>query len=145
MTPLQNLEGRVEAFLGQLGLAEAFRPGGVTAVDAGDTVVLVTCFEQDDATWVRLAALVLTEVEPTVGLLHHLLQLNHDVLLGSFQLFEDRTLTFSATLHGHDLDPDAFARTLRYVAWIGGTSVRALAERAGGRSWPDARPEAAPC
>ena len=53
MTPLQNLEGRVEAFLGQLGLQEAFRPGGVTTIDAGDTVVLVTCFEQDHIPWQR--------------------------------------------------------------------------------------------
>lgn len=145
MDALVNLEARVEAYLGQLGLAAAFRPGGVCTVDAGDTAVLVTCFVQDGQTWCRIAAVVLDDTEPTLGLLLRLLQLNHDVLLGAFQLFEDRTLAFSATLHGHNLDADTFATTLRYVAWVASTQALELLDVAGGRTWSDACSEGSRC
>lgn len=145
MTPLANLEARVEAYLGQMGLEGAFRPGGVTTLDAGDVPVLITCFEQDDATWCRVAAVLLTDVAPTLALLHELLQRHHDVLLGAFQLFEDGTLAFSATLHGHNLDADAFSSTLRYVAHVASQQLRALQLVAPGTSWTDAPQEAPPC
>lgn len=143
MTAVELLEARVEALLGQLGLAAAWQPGGVTAVDAGDAVVLITCFEAGDAVFCRVASLVLVDVEPSLELLHTLLQLDHDVLFGAFQLFEDRTLAFSTTLFGHNLDAEALSRALRYVAWVSTSHAPRLAALARGRAWGELREEAA--
>lgn len=142
MSPLELLEARVESLLGELGLEAAFRPGGVTAVDAGDALVLVSCQLREDTLWVRVASVVLVDVEPSLELLHRLLQLGHDVRIGAFQLFEDRTLAFSATLFGHNLDAEALGKTLRYVAHVARTAAPALGELAGGRAWPALRDEA---
>jgi hypothetical protein len=101
-----------------MGLNIAHQPRGVSVVKSASAPILISCFEQDDTRWCRLAAIVLTELHPSLEVLHRILQLNNNVLLGSFRLFEDRTLVFSATLHGDNLDADAFATTLRYVASI---------------------------
>jgi hypothetical protein len=130
MDLLDNLEERVETFLGQLGLETARVPHGVTVLRSRRATVLITTFPQDGTTWCRLAAIVLTDLEPTLSLLHRLLQLNNDVLMGGFRLFEDRTLVFSTTLQGDTLDHDSFARALRYVAHVAdrfGPELRCLA------------------
>jgi hypothetical protein len=142
MNPLDLLEERVETLLGELGLAAAFRRGGVAAIDAGDALVVVSCLSREDTLWVRVASVVLVDVEPSLELLHRLLQLGHDVRIGAFQLFEDRTLAFSATLFGHNLDAESLGKTVRYVAHMARTAAPALAEVAGGRAWPALRDDA---
>lgn len=138
MDPLANLEARVETFLGSMGVADAYRPGGVSVVAGEGCATLVTCFAQDGATWCRIAAVPLTDVEPSLALLTHLLEVNHDVLQGAFQLFADGTLAFSATLHGHNLDADAFSRTLTYVTWVATNQAPQIQAMAGGRPWAEA-------
>lgn len=142
MDALENLEARVEQYLGQLGLEGAFRPGGVTAIDAEGTVVLVHCFAQDDVTWLRVLAPVLFDVEPTLGLLHRLSLLDREVLRGGFRLFEDGALVFATTLDGDTVSPDAFERAVRYVAHVAASEAPALQAIAQGRTWSTLRQEA---
>ena len=84
----------------------------------GSTVVMVSLFEQGDATYCRFASIMLKDFEPTLELLQRVLRLNTEVLFGSFLLFEDGTLSFSATLLGNHLDHEEFERTLQYVAQV---------------------------
>lgn len=133
MDVVTMLEERVGTILGRLGLSAAHRPGGVTAVRTDTSVVLITCFEQDDDPWCRVSALVLSDLEPSLELLHRVHELNDDVLLGAFRLFQDRTLAFTATLHGDHVDHDALERTLRYVAHIADLHGPELQQLVGGR------------
>lgn len=135
MDALDDLHDRLATFLGALGLEAAHRPGGITAVEVDEALVLLSAFRQDAATWVRLVAIARVEVAPSVALLHHLTSLNRDLLLGAFQLFEDGTLALSATLPGDTLGAHALERALRYV---GATAVRespAIAALGGGAPW----------
>ena len=81
-------------------------------------LIQVESFEQDDETYCRFVAIVLKDFSPTLELLHRILRLNTEVLFGAFQLFEDGTLAFSATLLGNNLDFDEFEKTLRYTARV---------------------------
>lgn len=112
---LDNLHDRLEAWLGTLGAADAFRPDGVTVVDVDDVAVLITTFADGGLPWVRLTAVVATDVEPTVDLLRDLLDRNVDAVTGAWRLFSDGTLAFATTLPGPGLDLDSFAACLRYV------------------------------
>ena len=145
MNPLENLEERVGMFLGQLGLTDAHQPNHVRLIKADGTTILVSCFEQDDNTWCRVAAIVLIHLEPSLEVVHRILQLNNNVLFGAFRLFGDRTLIFSATLHGPSLDLDGFEQTLHYAAHIAQTQGALLRPLAAAQSGAELMNEAAPC
>lgn len=136
MLPIDNLEARVESYLGQLGLEGAFRPRGVTTLDGGGGAVLVTCFEQSEDTWCRIVAVALCGIEPTLEVLHDLLRRNRDVLLGAWQLFDDGTVAFSVTLPGATLDPDSFAKALRYASWVASSAAPQLQGCGCNARWP---------
>ncbi len=136
MQPIDNLEARVETYLGQLGLEGAFRARGVSALDGGGGAVLVSCFEQSGDTWCRIVAVALCGIEPTLHVLHDLIRRNRDVLTGAWQLFDDGTVAFSVTLPGATLDPDGFARTLRYAAWVASTAAPQITSAACAARWP---------
>lgn len=136
MQPIDNLEARVETYLGQLGLEGAFRPRGVSCVDGSGGPVFVTCFEQSGETWCRLVAVALCGIEPTLAVLHDLLRRNRDVLMGAWQLFDDGTVAFSVTLPGATLDPDGFARALRYAAWVASSAAPQLSGSGCSVRWP---------
>jgi len=118
MRRLPILEERVKAYLAEMELDPARSDDGLYLFKYGSTVVMITLFEQDDETYCRFVAIVLKDFSPTLELLHRILRLNTEVLFGAFQLFEDGTLAFSATLLGNNLDFDEFEKTLRYVARV---------------------------
>lgn len=113
---LTQLHERLHAWCGTLGAAESCRPEGVTVLDVDDIPVLISTFEDGQATWVRLAAVAATRLSPNLDLLHELLQANVSSVVGAWQLFDDGTLVFAATLPGSGLDQAGFAATLRRVA-----------------------------
>ena len=118
MNRLQILEERVNTYLGEMGLAPEQSEDGLYMFKYGSTVVMITLFEESEDTFVRFASLMLQNFEPDLKLLERILRLNTEVLFGSFLLFEDNTLSFSATLLGNHLDYDEFERTLKYVAKV---------------------------
>lgn len=118
MNRLQILEERVNTYLGEMGLAPDQSEDGLYLFKYGSTVVTMSLLEEDEDTFVRFASIMLTDFEPSLKLLERILRLNTEVLFGSFLLFEDNTLSFSATLLGNHLDFDEFERTLKYVAKV---------------------------
>ena len=115
---LSLLEERVNADLGEMELVPEQSDEGLYLFKYGSTVVMISLFEESDDTYCRFASIMLKDFEPSLELLHRILRLNTEVLFGSFLLFEDNTLSFSATLLGNHLDLDEFAKALRYVAKV---------------------------
>ena len=118
MNRLQILEERVNGYLGDMSLAPEQAEDGLYLFKYGSTVVMISLFEEGEDTYVRFASIMLKDFEPTLELLQRILRLNTEVLFGSFLLFEDNTLSFSATLLGNHLDFDEFERSLKYVAKV---------------------------
>ena len=125
---MQLLDAHVRAFLARMGLDTSSRDDGMYLFKYGSTSV-----RRVGQTFVRFASTLLTEVTPNVGLVRRILRFNAEVLFGSFLLFEDNTLSFSATLLGSNLDFDSFSFTLNYVAHISDDYDDRLQEIAGGR------------
>ena len=115
MNRLQILEERVQNYLGEMGLTPEQSGDGLYLFKYGSTVVMISLFESGEDTFCRFASILLKDFEPSLDLLQRILRLNTEVLFGTFLLFEDNTLSFSATLLGNHLDFDEFAKTLRYV------------------------------
>jgi hypothetical protein len=115
---MQLLDERVSAYLGEMQLVPEQSEEGLHLFKFGSTVVMISMFEQADDTFCRFASIMLKEFEPSLELLQRILRLNTEVLFGSFLLFEDNTLSFSATLLGNHLDFDEFEKTLRYVSQV---------------------------
>ncbi|MCA9493085.1 MAG: YbjN domain-containing protein [Alphaproteobacteria bacterium] len=118
MSRLPKLEELVTQYLGQMNLSPEHSEDGLYLFKYGSTVVMISLFEEADDTYVRFASVMLKDFEPSLELLQRILRLNTEVLFGSFLLFEDDTLSFSATLLGNQLDYEEFDKTLRYVAKI---------------------------
>lgn len=118
MNRLQMLEERVNAYLGEMNLAPMQSEDGLYLFKYGSTVVMISLFEEGEDTFVRFASIMLKDFEPSLEMLQRILRLNTEVLFGSFLLFEDNTLSFSATLLGNHLDLDEFEKTLEYVAKV---------------------------
>ena len=137
MNRLQILEERVRAYLGEMDLDPEQSEDGLYLFKYGSTVVMISLFEEAEDTFCRFASIMLKDFEPTLELLHRILRLNTEVLFGSFLLFEDDTLSFSATLLGNHLDFDEFAKTLKYVAKVSDDYDDELQELAGGKRAED--------
>ena len=118
MDAMQSLQERVESYLAQMDLEPERSEDGLNLFKYGSTVVMISLFDEDDQTFCRFASIMLKDFEPSLELLHRILRLNTEVLFGTFLLFEDNTLSFSATLLGNNLDLDEFEVTLRYVAKV---------------------------
>ena len=118
MERLQILEERVKAYLAEMNLAPDRSEDGLYLFKYGSTVVMISLFQETDDTFCRFASIMLKDFEPSLEILHRILRLNTEVLFGTFLLFEDNTLSFSATLLGNHLDFDEFEKTLRYVAKV---------------------------
>ncbi len=129
---MRLLEDRISAFLIDMDLDPDRTGQGIFLFKHGSTVVMMSLFEQDDHLWVRFVATMLAGVTPSMGLLTRLLQLNTEVLLGAFLLFEDGTLAFSHTLLGDKLDFVEFEYALSYVAQVGDDYDEELQGIAGG-------------
>lgn len=112
------LEERVSTYLAQMDLVPDQSEDGLYLFKYGSTVVMISLFEEGEDTYCRFASIMLKDFEPSLELLHRILRLNTEVLFGSFLLFEDNTLSFSATLLGNHMDYDEFERALRYVAKV---------------------------
>jgi len=118
MERLRILEERVKAYLAEMALSPEQSEDGLYLFKYGSTVVMISLFEEGEDTFCRFASIMLKDFESSLELLHRILRLNTEVLFGSFLLFEDNTLSFSATLLGNHLDFDEFEKTLRYVAKV---------------------------
>ena len=118
MNRMQILDERVKTYLAEMQLAPEQSEDGLYLFKYGSTVVMISLFEQDEQTFCRFASIMLKDFEPSLELLHRILRLNTEVLFGTFLLFEDNTLSFSATLLGNNLDFDEFEVTLNYVAKV---------------------------
>jgi hypothetical protein len=115
---LQLLEEKVDTYLAQMNLSPEHSEEGLYLFKYGSTVVMISLFEESEDTFVRFASVMLKDFEPSLELLQRILRLNTEVLFGSFLLFEDNTLSFSATLLGNHLDYAEFDKSLRYVAKV---------------------------
>ena len=118
MNRIQILEERVQAYLDEMELQADRSEDGLYLFKYGSTVVMISLFEEEADTFCRFASIMLKDFEPNLELLTRILRLNTEVLFGSFLLFEDNTLSFSATILGNHLDFDEFEKTLRYVAKV---------------------------
>ena len=118
MDPLNVLADRVKTYLADMGLEPNQTAGDLFLFKYGSTAVMISLFGEDRCTYCRFASIVLKDVEPNLELLQRILRLNTEVLFGAFLLFEDNTVSFSATLLGDHLDFPEFERTLRYVAKV---------------------------
>lgn len=118
MDRLQVLEERVESYLGRMELEAEKTDERLYLFKYGSTIVMISLFADDDASYCRFASIMLRDFEPSLELLQRILRLNTEVLFGAFLLFEDNTLSFSATLLGEHLDFEEFDKTLRYVAQV---------------------------
>jgi hypothetical protein len=136
-TLLQQLEARVNAYLGKMELSPEHAEDGLYLFKYGSTVVMISLFEEADDSFVRFASVMLKDFEPSLELLQKILRLNTEVLFGSFLLFEDNTLSFSATLLGNHLDYDEFAKALRYVAKVSDDYDDELQKLGGGQRASD--------
>jgi len=134
---MQLLEERVSAYLGQMDLVPDQSEDGLYLFKYGSTVVMISLFEEGEDTYCRFASIMLKDFEPSLELLHRILRLNTEVLFGSFLLFEDNTLSFSATLLGNHLDFDEFERSLRYVAKVSDDYDDELQNLGGGKRAQD--------
>ena len=115
---MSALSDRVTEFLVEMGLAPEGPEQGPFMFRFGSTVVMVCLFEHGGDVYVRIASVLLKDFRPTLDLVTRILRLNTEVLLGAFLLFEDDTLSFSATLLGDDLSPTPFRKTVEYVARV---------------------------
>lgn len=118
MNRIQILEERVKTYLAEMELEPEQSDDGLYLFKYGSTVVMISLFEEAEQTFCRFASIMLKDFEPSLEILHRILRLNTEVLFGTFLLFEDNTLSFSATLLGNHLDFDEFETTLRYVAKV---------------------------
>lgn len=115
---LLETETRVLKFLTDMNLPMERSKDGVYFFKYGSTIVTLSIFEDDEETYVRAASTLLKGFTLSVELMHHLFKLNNKVIFGAFRLFEDRTISFSATLLGTNLDFNELSRTLKYVAQV---------------------------
>lgn len=118
MDRMSILEDRVQSYLDEMGLPSVRSDDGLYLFKYGSTVVMVSLFDEGEDTFCRIASIMLKDFEPSLELLQRILRLNTEVLFGAFLLFEDNTLSFSATILGNNLDFDEFEKTLRYVAKV---------------------------
>lgn len=118
MDRIGNLEARVETYLGRMDLEAEKTDEHLYLFKYGSTIVMISLFDDDEDSYCRFASIMLRDFEPSLELLQRILRLNTEVLFGAFLLFEDNTLSFSATLLGDHLDFEEFDKTLRYVAQV---------------------------
>jgi len=118
MEQLEVLEDRVRAYLDEMALDAERTEENLYLFKYGSTVVMISLFEDEEDTFCRFASIMLRDFDPSLELLQKILRLNTEVLFGAFLLFEDNTLSFSATLLGNHLDYNEFDKTLRYVAQV---------------------------
>lgn len=129
--------------LAQMGVSPDRTDDGIFLLKYGSTVVMLSLFEDEEHTFVRIAASVLTDVEPSLDLVTRLLRLNTEVLYGSFLLFEDNTLSFAHTLLADDLDFEPFEHALLYVARVADDHDEEIQAAAGGKRAEDVLSEQA--
>ena len=134
---MKLLEERVSTYLAEMELVPDQSEDGLYLFKYGSTVVMISLFEEGEDTYCRFASIMLKDFEPSLELLHRILRLNTEVLFGSFLLFEDNTLSFSATLLGNHLDFDEFEKSLRYVAKVSDDYDDDLQELGGGKRAED--------
>ena len=115
---LEILRDKVAGFLREMGLPTELTHHDLYLYRFDSTVVMVSLFQQGDHAYVRVASVLLKYFRPNLELITRLLRLNSEVLMGSFLVFEDDTLSFAITLPGESLSPGVLERCVRYVARI---------------------------
>lgn len=134
MNLLDHLDAQIASWFGQLGLEGAHRHAGVSLVRGDHTFCTVTLVPDGaDEAWIRFVSVVLTDAHASVALLHRILQLNHEVATGAFQLFDDGTVVYAVSEPASGLDADRFSTLLRYAVHVADRAVVDLEPLAGGR------------
>jgi hypothetical protein len=137
-TSMGALTQTVSRYLDKMGLNPEPSEDGLFWFKYGSTVVMVRLFEHEGHTFVRFLATLLSEVNFTPALVDRVLELNIEVLFGTFLVFkEDRTLAFAVTLLGDKLDFEEFESALSYVARVSDDYDDPLQELAGGKRAED--------
>jgi len=139
---MRELIPKVREYLDQMSLPSEPSEDGLFWFKYGSTVVMIRLFENEDergrSTFVRFVSTLLTDVDMSQALIERVLNLNTEVLFGTFLLFpEDRTLAFAATILGDKLDLEEFETALRYVARVSDDYDDVLQELAGGQRAED--------
>jgi hypothetical protein len=134
MGPLELLDARIDAQLGQLDLGAAARPGRMKLLRTEHAVIVISAFAQDNLVMCRLAAVLLADVDPSLDLLHRLFRANTELTMGTLQLFEDRTVVLVITLPDSALDGETFPWAIRYLAQRADALAPALQATARGRT-----------
>jgi hypothetical protein len=137
MDRMQILSERVKAWLAEMGLETRQGADDLFLFKYGSTAVMISLFGDDNDTYCRFASILLKDFEPNLELLQRVLRLNTEVLFGAFLLFEDNSLSFSATLLGEHLDFAEFEKTLRYVAKVSDDYDDELQSLGGGKRAED--------
>jgi hypothetical protein len=132
MIAIVELTREVESFLQRMNLLAEGEQAHLKLLKFGSTVVMLSLAEKGEGASCQFTCIVLKECTPTPQLLEMILELNQDVLVGSFFLSQDDTLTYSATLPGEGLTFDDFEKTLNYVAKVADDYDDPLQEVAGG-------------
>lgn len=116
MDIIEDTESRLAVCLADIGLAGVVEPTEPTCLQFEECLLFLTCFDRDGRGWVRISAPVFEEIRPTLRFLHGLLTINHDLLRGGFQLFDDGTVVYSITLDGESLQSASLKHAMRYTA-----------------------------
>lgn len=136
-TPLEKLAATVDAWLLTLDADTDVTDEGFWTLRYGSTLLVLSSFEHENVTYLRMGAVVLSGAHPSLEVVLRLLRLNAQVLFGSFQLFDDDTIAFTHTLPADGLTFEAFSSALTYVSRVGDDHDEELQSLAGGRRGED--------
>ena len=128
----EAIQEKILGYLLQMDVDTEPAEEGVMVVRYGSTLVFISCFEVEGRGYVRLAASMLLGIRLKMELLSRLLKLNSRVLFGSFQLFDDETLSFAHTLPAENLAFETFKHALDYVGRVADDHDEALQAIVGG-------------
>lgn len=132
MIAIAQLEQTVEGFLREMDLLNEGERAHLKMLRFGSAVVMLSLHEKEDQALCRFTSIVLKECTPTPQLLEMILELNQEVQMGSFLLFDDRTLAFAASIASETLTLERFQNALNYVAQVADDYDDPLQQVAGG-------------
>ncbi|MED5373106.1 MAG: YbjN domain-containing protein [Myxococcota bacterium] len=132
--PVTDLHALIDAYLERMELEPHASEDGLYMLRYGSTAVVIRTLRDSETgkRFVRFSAATLIDFEPSELLLEEVLRLNNEVLFGSFKVFPDNTLSFSATIYGDHMDFEEFETALTYVIRISDEYDDILQALAGG-------------
>lgn len=136
-SPLEKLAATVDEWLLRLDADTDVTAEGFWSLRYGSTLLILSSFEHEGATYLRMGAVVLSGAHASLEVVLRLLRLNAQVLFGSFQLFDDDTIAFTHTLPAEGLTFESFSTALTYISRVADDNDEELQSLAGGRRGED--------